>query len=376
MLVFISAIAGVSFFGMRTLPDVNLPSIQVPFVNLFSRWDAWEYGSIALNGYPPGGSPISVQWSWFPLYPLAMRAVGSLFLGTLPPAEAVMLAGFLISNIFFFVSLMFFYKLSEMVLHNSRLALLSTIFFAFWPGALFYSCVYSESLFIALALGAFYFLEKGQGTKSTILGFLASFTRSNGFLISIPFLFYGLQKRSYKLIFQSILVASPYFWFNLFGYFSTGLFPEREIAVATYWGKTDFLFIQITNAVYYSGTLIPNAQVPGFALLLFVEALLVVFPFVCLLLSKEWHIRPFSQILKPERKASKYWAYSSATLVVILFYSVAFSVQRYAIPMLPLYWVNASLWSQNKKTGILLLAITTTILIIGTMLFATWRQYY
>lgn len=373
LLIFVSAIVGFYTFGIR--PDTSgegLWSSGVPVVNLFSRWDAGWYASIALNGYPSGGNPVSQAWAWFPLYPLAMKIVGSVFSGLLAPLDAVLVAGFLVSNALFFVSLFFFYKLSKAVLNNSRLALVSTVFFSFYPGALFYSCVYSESMFMALALGAFYFLEKGEGGKSTLLGFLAGLTRSNGFLVGIPFLFHGLQKRNLRLIFQSIVVASPYLWFNLFGYFSTGLFPIREICVTHYWGIPDFLFVQIF-LMKYCGR---NPLFVGYQILYFVGALLIIFPFIWMLFSKRWKIKSVSPYFGVESKDLKYWAFSLVTLATILFYSLEFSMQRYAIPILPMYWVSAIVWDRNARMGEVLFCIITTILVIGTVLFATWRFYY
>jgi Gpi18-like mannosyltransferase len=249
-----------------------------------------------------------------------------------------------------------------MILGNSRLAVISTMFFSFWPGALYYSAAYSESLFMSLALGAFYFLEKEQSGKAVSLGFLAGFARSNGFLIFIPFLFYGLQKRRFQLILQSILVASPYLWFNLYGYFSTGVFPVREIAARHYWETPVFLLNQITSIN------------EGYAVLFSAEILLIIFPF-CALLLNGLKMRSSSQTFTVESRSLKYWAFSLVTLLMIFFYSGVLSIQRYAIPMLPLYWVSAQTWVKNKKLGIFLFAAFTAILIVGTVLFATWWLY-
>jgi Gpi18-like mannosyltransferase len=364
LLVFASAIIGYSVFGPRPpLPNEDLYNISVPTVNLFCRWDAGWYAAIALTGYPSGSSPVGQQWNWFPLYPMAMKAVAPLFSAFLNPFEAVIVAGFLVSNILFFVSLMLFYKISKMVLGNSRFAVLSTIFFSFWPGALFYSAVYSESLFMALVLGAFYFLEKGEGKKSTLLGFLAGFARSNGFLIFIPFFVSGLQKRRSQQILQSILIASPYLWFNLYGYFSTGLFPVRELVSRTYWGTQRFLFVQLSGTIN-----------TGYAVLCSVESLLIILPF-CVLFFRGLQIKSFSQTLKAENNTLKYWALSLVVLIIILIYSEIFGIHRYAILMLPLYWVSAQTWGKNQKLGIILLIIMATILAIGSILFATWHYY-
>ena len=160
VLVFSCAIGGFSVLGTRAaLPGEFLWNSNVPVVHLFSRWDAGWYWQITLNGYPLGSS-LSPNWAWLPLYPVSMGLLGSLFSGFLAPLNAVLVAGFLISNALFFVSLFFFYELSKIVLSSSRLALISTLFFSFWPGSLFYSAVYSENMFMAFALGAFYFLEK------------------------------------------------------------------------------------------------------------------------------------------------------------------------------------------------------------------------
>jgi len=74
-----------------------------------------------------------------------------------------------------------------------KIALVATAFYSFWGGAVFYSAIYSEALFMALALGAFYYLEEDKLPTAVLLGFLVSFTRSNGFLMCIPFLIYALQ---------------------------------------------------------------------------------------------------------------------------------------------------------------------------------------
>jgi hypothetical protein len=372
LLVFVSAIAGNVFLGARAAaPGEYLWNSEIPFVNLFSRWDSGWYVQIALNGYPAGGNPVSPNWAWFPLYPFFMKVLGPLFSGWMSSFDAVLVAGFLISNVLFFVSLFLFYEISKLVLKNRRLSLVSTIFFSFWPGSLFYSCVYSESMFMTLALGAFYFLEKGAGGKSTVLGFLAGLTRSSGFLVFIPFLFKGLRERKLRLITQSFIVATPYLWFSLFGYFSTGLFPVREIVASQYWGTPDFLPIQFFKLTSY---LYPWSA--GYAILLLTGFLMILLPFMALLFLKPWKILPFSSRIAADREDMKYWAFSLVTLAVILFYSSIFSMQRYAITILPIYWIAATLWERNRKWGILMLDIMVTLLVISTILFANWLPYY
>ena len=52
---------------------------------------------------------------------------------------------------------------------------------------------------------------------------------------------------------QAIIVALPYFLFNVYGYFLTGLFPVREIVYNHVWGASRFTFTQvITDQLGYT----------------------------------------------------------------------------------------------------------------------------
>ena len=213
-------------------------------------------------------------------------------------------------------------------------------------------------------LGAFYFLEKEKTIESTLLGFLAALTRSNGFLVAIPFLYQGLKKKNLKIIIQLVIFSLPYLLFTLFGYFSTGVFPVREIVINQYWGKQDFLLVQL-------------AQIEqGYALLFFIEFCLILLPFAYLFSSKELLVNVFSLGLKGDREDAKYYGYSLIQLVIVLVYSIIRNIHRYAIPMLPLYWVFAILWNKKPKLGVILLILMTSLLSIGTILFSTWRFYW
>ncbi len=365
LLVFVSAIVGSAIIGTRpALPGEGLWDVDLPVVNLFSRWDGGLYANIALNGYPAGNNPVSGLWCMFPLYPFLMRVFGALFYGILTPFQSVLFSGFLLSNSLFFLDLVLFYKVSEKVLMNQKLATISVAFFSFWSGSLFYSCIYSESLFMAFALGAFYFLETEKLVKSSVLGTLAGSVRSNGFLIFVPFLYNGLQKRNWRAVFQLIPLFVPYLLFNLSGYFLTGLFPVREIAYEALYGKPVFLLSQLLNWQL------------GYTLLFSVEILLVLVPFVWFLLSEKLAIRDFFRASNAERKDIKYWAFSLVILLMILFYSFLANVDRYAVPILPLYWVNAVIWDRHQKLGKILLLIMATILAVGSILFSTWRIFW
>jgi hypothetical protein len=355
-------------FGAAFLTSIFSSSAKIvssiPLVNFFSQWDGAWYTQIVLFGYPAGSNPLSGNWAFFPLYPFLMRVFGTPFYGLMSSTEAVLLSGFLISNVLFFVSLFLFYHVTKIIFSKNSFALISTVFFAFWPGALFYSTVYSESLFMTFALGAFFLLEKGKSGKSAVLGFFAALTRSNGLLVLIPFVYNGLQTRKYRTaFFQAIVIALPYLLFNVYGYFSTGLFPVREIVYNHIWGASRLTLTQVTSyQIGYTG-------------LFSFEAVLILLPFIWFLLTEKVPIRDFVRGLVGERKDLKYWAFSIYLLLMLLFYSDPQNLHRYALPVLPLYWVSALVWGKYKKIGKVLLVISTVILVIGTILFTTRNIY-
>jgi uncharacterized membrane protein YpjA len=361
--VFTSAIIGTAIFGVKeSTASEQFWDLGLPFVNLFSRWDAGWYMTIAQNGYPPGNNPIDPSWAWFPLYPTIMRVTAYPLLTILPPAQAVALAGFVVSNVLFFVTLLIFFKLSETVLGSQQLAFVSALFFAFWPGSLFYSCVYSESLFMTLTLGSFYLLEREKMWPATFLGFLAGLTRANGFLVAIPFLVRSIEKRSFTSVFKSFLIGSSYLVFSLFGYAMTGVFPVREIVFRQYWGTTPPLFVQLFQLDI------------GYGSLYTLELLFVLLPFVYFFVSKPLLATQTWGFRNAQREA-KYYTFSFVQLGIILFYTMVNNLHRYAVLMIPMYWILAMVKTRNQAIGTALLALLTTLLLIGTVLFATWRNF-
>ena len=171
----------------------------------------------------------------------------------------------------------------------------------------------------------------------------------------IPFLFLGLQKRSYRLVLQSVVVASPYLLFNVFGYFSTGLFPVREIAYSFYWSTPDFLLSQVL-APKYCGFALPVE----YSVLLLAELFFVVFPFFYAVFRRGSLVSSGSASVF-ERRALEYWAFSLVVLAVILFYSFVSSLPRYAVLILPLYWVSALVWEKFGKVRKALLGVMVAV---------------
>ena len=148
--------------------------------NLLARWDTFFYYTIAADGYR--WDPAAFRHDnvvFFPLYALLMRWGGAA-LGGHP-----LLAGLLVSLAAFAGAMVLLYRLAVLEIgddHAWRVILLISTF----PYALYYSVVYTESLFLLLSVGAFYAMRRGRFGWVALCGFLAGLTRPNGFWLALP----------------------------------------------------------------------------------------------------------------------------------------------------------------------------------------------
>ena len=149
------------------------------------RWDSIWYVQIAHSGYSNSHDP-----AFFPLYPLLIRVVGWV-VGSLP------LAGLLVSLVSLLAALEIVRRLTELEL-GTEAAGAAVLLLAFTPMAVFFSAVYTESLFLALSAGMFLAARRERWWLAGVLGGLAAATRVTGVLLVIPFalLFFEQRRRA------------------------------------------------------------------------------------------------------------------------------------------------------------------------------------
>jgi hypothetical protein len=155
-----------------------------------ARWDAAYYLTIAKHGYGDLSSASNHRLAFFPLYPLLVRALGVV----LP----LIVAGVLISIVALGFALYGVHRLSTLESSRGSAAVrgrasdtagLAVLLLAFSPMAVFFSAVYTESLYMALAVGAFLCARNGRWMWAATAGLLAAATRSPGGLLLLPTLF-------------------------------------------------------------------------------------------------------------------------------------------------------------------------------------------
>ena len=175
-------LAAAVFIGYT--PEPGQPSSWLvdpnPVRNLLARWDTFWYLDIASRGYHWNGNPLEQQnVVFFPLYPLLMRATGVATGGRL------LLAGLLVSLGAFLLALTYFWRWTADRAGTDAATGAVWLLSAF-PLALYFSAVYTESLYLLIVVAACYYAERSQFARSGAVGLLAGLVRPNGLLLSIP----------------------------------------------------------------------------------------------------------------------------------------------------------------------------------------------
>jgi hypothetical protein len=153
-------------------------ALAEPLLSPLARWDAAWYLRIAESGY--GGS--DVRAAFFPLYPLLVRAVAAPF-GASP--AAMLAAAYVLSLAAFLGALVLLHRLVTLELGRA-LAQPALLLLAVFPAAVFFGAPYSESLFLLLAVGAFYAARTGNWAWAGAAAAGAAATRSSGVLLLLP----------------------------------------------------------------------------------------------------------------------------------------------------------------------------------------------
>jgi hypothetical protein len=169
VLTAIVALAAVAMFPTpTTCPDVCHPSAN-PLLDAATRWDAGAYVAIAHDGY----GAIPANNAYFPLYPLLMRVLATLFGGG---DDAYLVAGLVISNLALLAALVYLARLVA-IDHDAAAGPRALLYLLVFPTSVFLAVVYPESLLIALSVGAVYHARQGEWPAAAALGMLAALTR-------------------------------------------------------------------------------------------------------------------------------------------------------------------------------------------------------
>jgi Gpi18-like mannosyltransferase len=312
---------------------------------VWGRWDAVHYLDIATQGYQ------GTDMAFFPLYPLLIRMVGSL-------AGNHLIAGLLISNASFFFGLLYLYKLVERE-YDRAVARRAIFYVSIFPTAVFFSAVYTESLFFMLTVASFYYMRRGSWWPAGILGFFAALTRVEGVLLIVPFLIeWARQEQPLRprelydlaaaaLIPLGLTMYMGYLWVLRADplYFShVQIHWNRHLAPP--WVSITNAFDKLHGA---SAAVVAHQSLEISFTLLMIAVLLA-----------GWHA------LRPS-----YIAYMALSILVPMSTSNLMSMPRFALVLFPMFAILAR-WGERPWVNNVILAFSLPLLGLFTVLFADW----
>ncbi len=330
------------------------------------RWDSIWYLLIAHNGYAVNQAP-----AFYPVYPLLIRIVGWV-------TRSDVLAGVLISGASLFAGLAIVRRLTELEL-GQEAAGAAVLLLAFTPMAVFFSAVYTESLFLALSAAMFLAARRERWALAALLGALAGATRVTGVVLVIPYVLlfresHAAHRRAgeagparWKLLWAALVPSgavlySAYLASRGFGW----LAPMH--AQRVYWGH-HFTgpIVGVLDGVGAAGHQVWNL-VSGVPLAPYGNQALLqlgVLVLICAIL-----------VGTVRRLPSAYAAYAVASLLMTLSSPTVGdplrALDRYAAVLFPLY-MTAGAWAAERGQTRKLVLVSALGLAFFATWFATWQ---
>jgi hypothetical protein len=182
-ILFVGYLAVVMFGYNHSEPPLRLSHNEVE--NLQVRWDmAWYFG-IATDGYKfnPANRTAQQNIVFFPAFPTAMRLAGRLLGGQ---TMAFVAGGTIVAFACFFWGLVYLFRLARELTGDDEPARFAIWLTAVYPFALFFSAIYTESLYLLGATAAFFHFRRREFWAAGAWGLLVGLTRPNGCFLSIP----------------------------------------------------------------------------------------------------------------------------------------------------------------------------------------------
>jgi hypothetical protein len=347
------------------------------FTEMSLMWDAAYYATIARDSYSfDPASPAGANVAFAPLFPFLV----SLLSGALRwitfgwdwgngEFGAIIVAGMLISNVSFFVALALLVKWLRPRLGNGGAALVA-LALASLPTAFFFSAIYTESLFLALVLGAFLVARSEWRWKWLcvgLLGLLAALTRFAGIILlpalAIDYLAQtGWRWRKVRpdmlwlgLVPAGVLLYLGFLWWR----FGDPLAMNKSMEQG--WDHTTSFFLETYwNSLAQLWNSLAGAFPPGQDPVLYYSHgsrlyMVLDLAMPAVLLVGGWLAR--RKLLASE------WAWLVLGVIYPLSFNITFSMARYVLPLWPgLIWLGTL---RGRARWLAFGAIVPSLLLMG-----------
>ncbi len=340
-------------FAGSFLPDVThrIHVVDNEFLNGWAQYDASGYLDVAENGYNAQFHNNSGNYSLYPFLPLLIKIFSFVGYAT---------AAFLIVNIASFLAVIALYLLVKGELKSEKLAYKTLFYFLLFPTIYFMTAMYTEAIFVFLAVTMFLCARHEKWLYAGLLGFCLSLTRIHGIIIFIPMLYMYLSSRRHcvwtpsaskhngvysllkiqninKSILYLFLTPLGFVSFMLYQFIVTGNALIQFMHFSQYAKQISYPWTSVIGAI--SAIIHPNSL----SMLAYNFVNLSVF--VLLTIATIYAFK----YLKPE-----YGIYIVVNLLIVLVSSNLNGIGRYVLLMFPVFIVMAIASEKNRKLGTLL----------------------
>lgn len=240
-------------------------------VDAWMQWDALHYATIATTGY----TFTNQRWpniAFFPLYPLAIRALLPLTLNNVPAAAL------LISHLALLGALLLLFNLVARE-WSPAIAYRSVVLLLCFPTAFFFIAGYSEALALLLTVVTLWALRRNSYVIAGIAGALLALTRVPGVLIgaAIAAAFLAQQTPPRRLRWPIMAAALPACGLGLFMAYQQFRFgtPFAFLQAQQSWENGSGPPWVIPVALWEKATTTPAAEMAAFTLLVWVAILVL-----------------------------------------------------------------------------------------------------
>lgn len=230
-----------SFDQQEYRNDLHWPREGPPtLATHFATWDGAHYLLLSERGYQSG----SASCAFYPLWPYLIRAASWVTLGN------HFLAGLLLANAFSAIAFLLLHYFVEQqhgrIVANAALTLLLA-----YPGAIFFSFIYTEALFLLLVLWFFISLFQQRYGRVALVGFFLPLTKAVGVFCIFPLLLHlwlnRARGRAYLAYYGPLLGYATYFGLmyattgNAFEGFEAQRFYPNQPSIANIFNLPGFL---------------------------------------------------------------------------------------------------------------------------------------
>lgn len=353
-------LVAVGLVVLALLPSVSGPQYHHvssnPLVDMWGRWDAAFYIQIAQQGYGWQRGLPTGDATFMPLYPVLL-GIPFRFQPEAMPAD-VIVAGVVLANLCLLLAVFVLDALVALDVDDRQVRQNARWLIWLAPMSIFFSGVYSESLFLLLSLISIYYARRGQWIIAGLAGFLCGLTRVVGWTLVTPLAWEAWNQRensaSPRLIGIAAVVAPALalpMYAGIVGYALAD--PLAYFSIGAMWQRSLSMPWQAFGQ-YFSGTIVLFGLVRSANDLLFTLVFLV-------LAVLSFRLRP------------SYGLHAVAIVVVPILTGILISMPRYVAVAFPVYIVLAQWMQEYRWRRLVLFTLSALLAALAAGRFVTWR---